>query len=212
MDITVVCTDRRHPVFPHLIQWCERQRAVHYVTLNDTIDGLPGGDLLFLISCSRIVGPEIRSTYRHALVIHSSNLPEGRGWSPLTWQLLEGRSNIAVTLLCADDPVDSGDIWARRWLHFEGHELFDEINSALFETELELMDYAVNQCGQIQPEPQDDSKASWYPRRRPEDSRLDPHKTLAEQFDLLRVVDPVRYPAFFEFRGHRYEVTICKKD
>jgi methionyl-tRNA formyltransferase len=37
-------------------------------------------------------------------------------------------------------------------------------------------------------------------------------KTIAEQFDLLRVVDNLRYPAFFDHRGKRYRLTIKKAD
>ena len=211
MRITIVCTDRDHPVFPHLQRWCESRRSGHDITLTDAVDGLPGGDLLFLISCARIIGSAVRAAYSHTLVIHASDLPEGRGWSPIVWQLLEGRSEIAVTLLTAEEPVDSGDIWAKRWLHFEGHELADEINSALFLAELELMDFALEECKQIRPQPQDSSRASMYPRRGPDDSRLDPERSIAAQFDLLRVADPERYPAFFDLRGHRYEITIRKK-
>lgn len=130
----------------------------------------------------------------------------------MVWQLLEGRQDIAVTLLVADDPVDSGAILAKRWLHFEGHELVDEINDALFAAELELMDIAVAEADTVCPQIQDEVGASWYPRRKPEDSRVDPHRTLAEQFNMLRVADPERYPAFFELHGHRYEITLRKKD
>jgi methionyl-tRNA formyltransferase len=49
---------------------------------------------------------------------------------------------------------------------------------------------------------------TWYARRRAADSRLDPDRTLAQQFDLLRVVDNDRYPAFFDLRGHRYRLRI----
>ena len=45
-------------------------------------------------------------------------------------------------------------------------------------------------------------------RRR--DSRLDPSRSIAEQFDLLRVADPQRFPAFFDLRGHRYLVRLKK--
>ena len=49
-------------------------------------------------------------------------------------------------------------------------------------------------------------------RRTPADSRLDPDKSIAEQFELLRVVDNQRYPAFFDHRGRRYRITIEKVD
>lgn len=212
MEITVLCTDRTHPVYPHLEQWCMRQRDSHDVLLTDRMEALVGGELLFLISCGQIISLNVRERYRHALVVHASDLPRGRGWSPLVWQIIEGRNAVAVTLLEADDPVDSGAIWAKRWLHFEGHELFDEINAALFGAEIELMDLAVQQCNTIKPQSQDSTEVSWYPRRKPQDSRLDPEQSLAAQFNLLRVADPDRYPAFFELHGHRYEIRIRKKD
>ena len=51
---------------------------------------------------------------------------------------------------------------------------------------------------------------SFYPRRKPDDSRLDPSRTLADQFHLLRVVDNERYPAFFESCGSLYTLRIRK--
>lgn len=210
MHISVVCTERRHPVFVELERWCARQAEAHEIVLTDRLDTLPGGDFLFLISCSQIVKPALRARYRHSLVVHASDLPEGRGWSPLIWQVIQGRQDIAVTLLEAHDQVDSGAVWAKRWLHFEGHELCDEINAALFAAELDLMDYALEHGEEVAPQAQSDESASWFRRRTPEDSRIDPQRPLAEQFDLLRVADPERYPAFFELHGQRYEISIRK--
>ena len=51
-----------------------------------------------------------------------------------------------------------------------------------------------------------------YPRRTASDSRLDPEDTIAKQFNLLRVVDNERYPAFFDFLGRRYELRIDAAD
>ncbi|MEA3641705.1 MAG: UDP-4-amino-4,6-dideoxy-N-acetyl-beta-L-altrosamine N-acetyltransferase [Lamprobacter sp.] len=51
---------------------------------------------------------------------------------------------------------------------------------------------------------------TFYPRRRLLDSRLDAELSLAEQFDLLRVVDNARYPAFVEWRERRYALAISE--
>lgn len=53
-------------------------------------------------------------------------------------------------------------------------------------------------------------KSSFYPRRSPQDSELDPQRSLIEQFNLLRVVDNERYPAFFELAGHQYVIRVMK--
>src|SRR5690606_15843919 len=122
----------------------------------------------------------------------------GRGWSPHIWDILAGADRLTVTLLEAADKVDSGDIWRKVAVPLEGHELAHEINAKLFAAELELMEFAVATAGTVQPAPQDASVAPPYPpRRTPAMGELDPHKTIAEQFDLLRVADPDRYPAFF---------------
>jgi len=51
---------------------------------------------------------------------------------------------------------------------------------------------------------------SFYKKRYPEDSRLDPNRTIAEQFNLLRIVDNECYPVFFEMHGQRYVLQINK--
>ena len=62
----------------------------------------------------------------------------------------------------------------------------------------------------IIPTPQSKIGSSNYPRRNPEDSKLDINKSIVEQFDLLRVVDKKRYPCFIEHRGHRYKINMEK--
>ncbi|MEX1086351.1 MAG: formyltransferase family protein [Steroidobacteraceae bacterium] len=181
----------------------------HEVWLGNRKSELPGGDVLFLVSCCEIIEPGVRARYRASLVLHASDLPVGRGWSPHVWGVLAGANEITVCLVEAGDPVDSGRIWLRKRVVLEGHELFDEINSALFSAELALMTQVVEEFTSIKPEPQRPG-GSWCRRRTPEDSRLDPAKSLAEQFNLLRVADSRRFPAFMDWRGRRYIVRIEK--
>jgi methionyl-tRNA formyltransferase len=158
-----------------------------------------------------IIPAAVRRRYRASLVVHASDLPEGRGWSPHIWQILEGKSRIMVTLLEAEDRVDSGAIWEQCELHFQGHELFDEINHILYEAVTKLMDFALKNIDSVEPRAQSRKEASYYVKRTPEDSRIDPDKSIATQFELLHVADPERYPAFLDFRGHRYEIKLVKQ-
>ena len=105
---------------------------------------------------------------RANLVIHASDLPRGRGWSPHVWQILEGSQDVVVSLIEAQDEVDTGPIWAQRHLVLEGHELHEEINSRLFAIELELMDHALELFGHATPVHQE-GVPSYYPRRKPEE-------------------------------------------
>lgn len=210
MKISILCSDPNHPIWPWLERWALNHRDLHEVCLSRKKDELTGGDILFLISCHEVISAQVRAHYAATLVIHASDLPIGRGWSPHIWQIIEGKNRIPVTLLAAEDAIDSGAIWAQSYIHLDGHETYEEINAKLFDAEIELMCMAVTGFETIKPRQQDGRVPTMYRKRTPEDSRIDPHKSIADQFELLRVADPVRFPAFLEYRGHRYLISILK--
>lgn len=211
MKITILSSDPGHPVVRHLHGWvADMQGRGHEVTIVFDKGGLKGGDVLFLVSCGHIVDKKARARFRATLVLHASELPRGRGWSPHIWAIVDGAKRITVCLLEAAEPVDTGDVWLRTEFDLDGHELLSEINEKLFAAELKLMTEAVGRFGALNPTPQVGDAGPYMKKRTPADSRLDPNRTIAEQFDLLRVVDNDRYPAFFDHRGKRYELRIEK--
>ena len=186
--------------------WSEQD---HQVAWHHELTDVQDGDFLFCLSFGQLVPASMRSKFRHTLVVHESDLPQGKGWSPMTWQILEGRNQIPVTLFGAAGDVDSGPIYAQRWLEFEGHELIDELRDGQAKATVDLCRWFVDEY----PNSATEAKAqkdeeSFYPRRRPRDSELDPNKLLAEQFNLLRVVDNERYPAFFHWNDRKYHLRI----
>lgn len=208
--VTILCTDPRHPVNAWLDAWMERERSRADITLRRDVADVEGGDFLFLVSCHQIVGPNIRARFQHVLVLHASDLPKGRGMSPHVWQVIEGADRITLSMLNAEDALDSGDIWQQRTIDLDGTELYDEINAKLFDAEVELMSWALDHCDTSTARPQTNDQATYYRRRTPEDSRIDPERPLVENFDLLRVADPSRFPAFFEYRGQQYVLKVEK--
>ena len=167
------------------------------------------GVAAFYFSCLRITPPHILARNRRNLVVHASDLPKGRGFSPTTWLMLEGASRIPVCLLDAADEVDAGPVVYREWIDLEGHELMNEVHSELGAMHVALALRMMAEATPPQGVPQS-GEPTRYPRRRPDDSRLDPEKSIAAQFNLLRVVDNERYPAFFEHAGHRYILRVTK--
>ncbi len=211
MKVTIVCSDPQHPVYPHLAAWVDRHPELDS-NLISSIKDATGGDILFLISCNELVKRSVRDQYQKTLVIHASDLPQGRGWSPHIWQIVNGQSEIIVTLLEAEDKVDSGAIWAQHKMTIDPADLVDEIHAKLFVAELALLDFAVSNFETVKPTAQREEEPTFYPKRTPADSRIDPQKSIAEQFDLIRVCDPDRYPAFFDLHGHRFEIRLTKRE
>ena len=184
-------------------------RNGQYINWTHDVKQVRKGDLLFLLSCSQVVSNKILKYNNKTLVIHESYLPEGRGWSPLTWQILEGKNEVPITLLEAVDKVDSGNIFLQEIMHFSGYELVNELRSIQAKFTVELCKKFVNKYPKIL----DDGvkqmgKKSSYKRRCRSDSRIYLDKTIRQLFNLLRVVDNDRYPAFFEHGGRKYKLSI----
>ena len=211
MKISILCTDSNHPVVNRLREWTDEMAGKgHVVSLVFDRAELKGGDILFLVSCSQMIRDAERDKYKTTLVLHASDLPKGRGWSPHIWSILSGENLITISLLEAAEPVDSGAIWLKTTFDLEGHELLEEINKKLFAAELHLMTQAVKQFGNIIPIQQIGDPGEYMRKRTPADSRIDPNTSISEQFNLLRVVDSQRYPAFFDYQGVQYLIKIEK--
>lgn len=204
MRADIVISDLSHPVYSLLKRWADGIGAVVFQNAAEA----PGGDILFLISCTKKVDREIRGRYSKVLVLHESALPIGRGWSPLAWQILQGHNLIPITMLEAADEIDAGDIVKRDFICLEGHELNDEINEKAFRVKAGMMEWAISMFGKWGAEPQVGEISTW-PRRGQDNSRIDPDKSIKDQFNLMRICEP-RFPAFFDHLGHRYEITIRK--
>ncbi len=203
----ILCDSPEHPVLSALHNLCERRKE-NFI-LRNHLETVTNGDILFLVSCHAIVKKDVRDRFKHTLVLHASDLPNGRGWSPYVYEVLAGKKLITLSLLEAEDKVDTGAIWLKKQIPLSGNELFHEINNALFSAEIELIERAVDEYDQITPQPQI-GEASYYPRRAPKDSEIDVNKTLAEQFELLRICDPERFPAFFEYRGRKFKLILAE--
>jgi len=210
MKIDILCSSSVHPVNAMLEKW-KSNHLDHEVRIIRKKEELAVGDLLFLISCSEILREDSLKHYVKSLVIHASDLPQGRGWSPHIWAVIEGQCEIVVTLLEAAEFVDSGDIWKKIHCDVPKTALFEEINDIVFDAERQLMDFAVENFHNIKPIKQIDIEGGgYYPKRTPQDSQIDPNKTLADQFDLIRVCDNQRFPAYFEYRGSKYKIVLEK--
>lgn len=178
-----------------------------YANLLTKGENVVKGDILFLLSCEELF--KALHLNKHTLVVHESDLPKGKGWSPVSWQVLEGKNKIPITLFEAVEKVDAGKIYYQDSIVLKGDELFTEIKhkQGLYTQKLVLqfLDTYPNVKGIEQ-----EGKSTFYAKRTPKDSELDIHKTIDEQFNLLRICDNDNYPAFFIKNGVRYDLKISK--
>ncbi|MEK7482207.1 MAG: formyltransferase family protein [Patescibacteria group bacterium] len=169
------------------------------------------GDILFILSWENIIKKEILARHEHNIVIHASALPKGRGWSPLTWQILEGKNKIPVSLFEAGDKADSGPIYLQETFTLAGYELLDEMREKLGQKIIALALKFVKNCRTIKPKAQK-GKPTFYPKRGPEHSEVGVKTPLAKIFNQFRAADNERYPVFFKHKGHKYILKIYKAE
>src|SRR3989338_4170272 len=95
-------------------------------------------EIVFILSYFKIIGKEFLERHKHNLVVHESDLPKGRGWSPLFWQILDGKNKIPIVLFEANEKIDDGKIYMEDYILLEGHELHDKIREKQAEKSIEL--------------------------------------------------------------------------
>ena len=211
MNISILITSIEHPVNSYLEKWVEKNKS-HQINIVHSKAELISGDILFLISCSDIISKLEREKFKKTLVIHASDLPHGRGGSPHVWEIINGASDITLSLLEAEDKIDTGDIWKKISVPIPKTTLFDEINELIFDSELRLMDFAIENYNTIESKKQTNIDSTYWPKRSPKDSEIDINQTISEQFDLIRVCDPQRFPAYFYKDGVRFNIKIEKNN
>lgn len=166
-------------------------------------------DVVFILSYFRLIKPAFLKKHTYNLVVHESQLPQGRGWAPFFWQISEGKNKIPVVLFEATEKLDRGGIFIRENISLEGYELNEEIRKKQAEAVMALCLKFLKAFPHIKTKKQV-GRASYYRRRIAEDSKLNINKSIKEQFNLLRIVHNEDFPAFFIYKKQKYILKIYK--
>ncbi len=166
-------------------------------------------DWLFIIGWSQIAGPEVlRSVRRAVLGMHPTLLPVGRGRAAIPWAILLNLAETGVTLFQLDSGIDTGPIAAQVRVSLGPRETASELYHKVDEAHCELMRGAWPLLAedQLVLRAQDESSATVWAGRRPEDGRLDPSMTVGEADRLVRAVTRPYPGAFIDRDGRRLRV------
>jgi len=210
IKITILVDNPDSWIKPYVIELINLLKKKGYpVSLIQHYREIKPGDIAIFLSCNRIVPKKILSLNKHNLILHESAVPEGKGWSPLTWQILEGKNKIPISLFEADEKVDSGQIYFQDTMIFDGSELLEEIHDIQGRKTIDLCLKFIDSYPEVVGKAQEGAE-TFYPRRYPENSEIDVNQSIAELFNTFRVADNDRYPIFFNHKGYKYILKIEK--
>lgn len=182
----------------------------HEVVYVFNVKDVCNGDVCFLLSCVRLVPAAVLSLNRNNIVVHASDLPKGKGFSPLQWQILEGRNEIPLTLFEVVENADAGPYYIKDVISFKGTELLEEMRQTMAEKILEMCVRFIGNFDSIQAIDQS-GEETFYRKRTAADDELDVNKTIEAQFNHLRIADNEKFPLYFRHKDEKYILKIYRE-
>ncbi len=165
-------------------------------------------DAILSASFRRVLPPSVLELApRGAYNLHGSLLPRYRGRCPLNWVLVNGESETGMSLHLMTDRVDAGDIVGQSRLEIDIDETAPELQRRLEDAVASVLEetWPRIEAGSARRRPQDESKASTFAGRRPEDGRFEWSWPRLRIHNLVRAVTRPFPGAFFETPdGRRY--------
>ena len=171
--------------------------------------GIKKGDVCLLLSCTKLIEEEFLRLNKNNIVIHASDLPLGKGFSPLQWQILEGKNKIILTLFEVVRDVDAGPYYFKSTLEYDGTEMLSELRDKMARKINSMALKFINEYFSMKQIKQSGIE-SFYPRRKKQDDEVDPQKSIVELFNQFRIADNENYPLFFEHLGEEYSIKVEK--
>ena len=130
-----------------------------------------------------------------------TDLPYGRGGSPLQNLILRGHRWTKLSALRMTHDLDAGPVYLRKELCLEGNA--EEIYMRTTCLAAEMIKQII--IDRRDPIPQE-GKMVLFKRRKPEESEISRTASLRELHDFIRMLDAEEYPkAFINYNGFRYE-------
>ena len=155
---------------------------------------------LFFLHWSTKVPHEITQGYE-CVNFHMTDVPFGRGGSPLQSLIARGYTSTRLTALRMTDELDAGPVYMKRPLSLEGRA--EEIYVRATYLAAEMIELIIRD--EPEPKPQE-GEVVVFERRRPQQSEIGGTGSLDELHDFIRMLDADGYPrAFLVHRGYRYE-------
>ncbi len=157
---------------------------------------------IFFPHWSWLIPREIYSRWE-CVVFHMTDLPFGRGGSPLQNLLSRGIYHTKISALRVTDGVDEGPIYLKRDLDLsEGsaEEIYRRAAEIVFR---EMIPEIIKN----RPVPTaQEGKGIYFPRRKPQESAITQGLSAQQLYDHIRMLDAEGYPkAFLQCHGYRME-------
>lgn len=155
---------------------------------------------VFFLHWSEKVPKEIFEKYE-SVCLHMTDVPYGRGGSPLQNLIVRGHRHTKLTALRMVEDFDAGPVYLKEDLCLEGNAEEVYIRASYMSAKM------IRHIIEEKPVPEQQAgEEVVFKRRKPHESRIPKLSNLQALHDHIRMLDAEEYPrAFLEYTGFRYE-------
>jgi methionyl-tRNA formyltransferase len=148
---------------------------------------------VFFPHWSQVIPKTIHQKFE-CVVFHITDLPYGRGGSPLQNLILNGHDNTVISAMRCIEELDAGPIYIKSPLNLAGSaaDIFARASAIIGEMIIDIIEFEPN------PKPQQGSPVI-FRRRSPDDSNLRDANisSLNDIYNFIRMLDAEGYPKAF---------------
>jgi len=158
-------------------------------------------DWLFVIGWSQIASHTLLSKPKKGVIgMHPTLLPEGRGRASIPWAIIKGLDKTGVTMFKLDEGVDTGHIIDQIEIpldeSMDATTLYDKVANA--HKQLMARNIISLHNGSEKLIAQDESKATVWEGRKPDDGKIDLSGSVYDAARLIRATTKPYPGAFYE--------------
>jgi methionyl-tRNA formyltransferase len=182
---------------------CRYQGTWHYVEQKEQLTPEWVAQLqpryIFFLHWSWLV-PEVLFNKYECICFHMTDVPYGRGGSPLQNLIFRGHRTTSLTALRMVSELDAGPVYFKEPLCLEGTA--EEIYIRATYLSAQIIERIIRE----EPQPvEQEGSPTVFDRRRPTESEIPTLDTLHDLYDFIRMLDAESYPhAFLNYKGFRY--------
>lgn len=171
-------------------------------------------EIIVMVSYHQIIKEKLLEKYT-IINAHGAPLPKYRGRAPINWAIINNENHTGVTVHFVAKGIDGGDIIEQEFVPIHKSDRAIDVLKRSLPLYPKLVIKALGKIekGNFSRIKQDQSKATYMPKRTPADGVIDWNKTALEIYNLIRALaEP--YPGAFTYYNHKkifvWEAELCK--
>jgi methionyl-tRNA formyltransferase len=150
-------------------------------------------DLIVTAAYGQILPKRLLDAPRFGCInVHASLLPKYRGGAPIHKSIVDGEAESGVTIMYMVEALDAGDMLSKVVVPIEERDTVGLLHDKLAVAGAQLLLETVPRllAGEIQPEAQDHSAATFAPNIKRTDEKIDWTKTATQIYNQVRGLNP----------------------